>query len=249
MTAPVQTPAADPPTRPLVIIPAYNEAAHIAQVIERVRASVPEATICVINDGSKDDTGRVAAAAGAVTLNMPFNVGIGAAVQTGFLYAYRHGYAVAVRLDGDGQHPPEIIPALLEALRAGDADMIIGSRFLAAEPAAYRGSLPRRAGIRLLAWVITLLTGDPPTDPTSGLLAANHRAIAFCAHEYPHDYPEPEARVLMHRAGLRVREVPAAMRPRLGGVSSITTARSVYYMSKVLLALLLDAIRRPRWKG
>lgn len=247
--APIQTTSGDSAARVVVIIPAYNEAGHIAQIIDRVRASVPGAAVCVINDGSKDDTGRVAAAAGAITLNMPFNVGIGAAVQTGFLYAYRHDYAMAVRLDGDGQHPPEIIPALLEALQHGDADMIIGSRFLTAEPAAYRGTLPRRIGIRLLARVIGWLTGEPPTDPTSGLLAANRRAIAFCAHEYPHDYPEPEARVLMHRAGLRVREVPAAMRERLGGVSSITTARSVYYMSKVLLALLLDAIRRPRWKG
>ncbi len=247
--AAIITPAGEPPARVLVIIPAYNEAAHIAQVIARVRASVPQAAICVINDGSKDDTGRVAAAAGAITLNMPFNVGIGAAVQTGFLYAYRHNYTVAVRLDGDGQHPPEIIPTLLEALQASGADMVIGSRFLAAEPDAYRGTLPRRVGIRLLTWVIALLTGEPLTDPTSGLLAANRQAIAFCAHEYPHDYPEPEARVLMHRAGLHVREVPAAMHARLGGVSSITTARSVYYMSKVLLALLLDAIRKPRWKG
>ncbi len=230
----------------LVIIPAYNEAANIAAVVARVKEQLPAADVCVINDGSLDDTGPIAAAAGAITLNMPFNVGIGAAVQTGFLYAYRYDYPLAVRIDGDGQHPPETIPFLLAALAAGEADMVIGSRFLAAEAETYRGTLPRRIGIRVLAGVISTLTGQAVTDPTSGFLAAGRAAISFCAHEYPHDYPEPEARVLMHRAGLRVREVPVAMRERAGGVSSITAARSAYYMSKVLLALLLDTIRLPR---
>ncbi|MBN2472787.1 MAG: glycosyltransferase family 2 protein [Anaerolineae bacterium] len=237
-----------PPGGVLVIIPAYNEADNIAQVIAQVRDHAPDADICVINDGSLDGTGKAAAAAGAITLNMPFNVGIGAAVQTGFLYAYRRNYTVAVRIDGDGQHPPANIPVLIQALQASGADMVIGSRFLAATPEGYQGTLPRRIGIRLLAGVIALITGERLTDPTSGLMAANPDAIAFCAHEYPHDYPEPEARVMMHRAGLRVREIPVAMQARMGGVSSITTARSVYYMSKVLLALLLDVLRMPRWR-
>ncbi|GAB4573877.1 MAG: glycosyltransferase family 2 protein [Anaerolineae bacterium] len=249
MSAQNASPAPAPFAGVLVIIPAYNEAANIARVIADVRQHVPGADICVINDGSHDETGRLAAQAGAITLNMPFNVGIGAAVQTGFLYAYRHDYAEAVRIDGDGQHPPETIPALLEALRAGSADMVIGSRFLQADRIGYQGTLPRRIGIRLLTWVISVLTGEAPSDPTSGFMVARRSAITFLAHEYPHDYPEPEARVLMHRAGLRVQEVPVTMRERLGGVSSITSARSVYYMSKVLLALLLDAIRMPRWPG
>ena len=237
-----------PERRLLVIIPAYNEAANIASVIGQVRASLPGADVCVIDDGSTDETGRLAQAAGAITLHMPFNIGIGAAVQTGFLYAHRGGYDLAARIDGDQQHPPEAILSLLAALDTGEADMVIGSRFLAA-PGGYRGTLPRRIGIRVLAGVIGLITGQVVSDPTSGLLVAGPRAIAFCAHEYPHDYPEPEARVLMHRGGLRVREAPVSMRERMGGVSSITTARSVYYMSKVLLALLLDAIRRPRRPG
>lgn len=231
----------------LVIVPAYNEAANIAHVVAELKAALPEADICVINDGSADDTGMQAAAAGAITVNMPFNVGIGAAVQTGYLYAYRHGYREVVRVDGDGQHPPEAIPALLEALRAGDADIVIGSRFMTADRAGYQGTLPRRVGIRVLTSVIGMVTGTPPSDPTSGFMASRPRAIAFCAHEYPHDYPEPELRVLMHRAGLLIDEVPVTMRERLGGVSSITTWRSVYYMSKVVLALLLDALRMPRW--
>ena len=248
MNAPsLPTPPGAPFVGVLIIIPAFNEAQNIAQVVAQVRAHVPGADVCVINDGSIDDTGRAARAAGAITLDMPFNVGIGAAVQTGFLYAYRYDYAEAVRIDGDGQHPPETISVLLEALRASEADMVIGSRFLVADRNGYQGTLPRRIGIRLLTGVIGLITGNPPSDPTSGFMAARRRAIAFCAHEYPHDYPEPEARVLMHRAGLHVKEVPATMRERLGGVSSITTARSVYYMSKVLLALMLDALRMPRW--
>jgi glycosyltransferase involved in cell wall biosynthesis len=242
-----------PPTQDndlLVIIPAFNESANIASVVGQVQASLPGADVCVIDDGSLDDTGDLARAAGAITLRMPFNVGIGAAVQTGFLYAHRHGYRRVVRIDGDDQHPPHVIQRLLAALAAGEADMIIGSRFLPGDEtddaSAYRGTLPRRIGIRLLTWVIHVLTGQPLTDPTSGFMAGNQAAIAFCAYEYPHDYPEPEARVLMHRGGIRVQEVPVTMRERAGGVSSITTARSVYYMSKVLLALLLDALRMPR---
>lgn len=241
-------PSSTPERRLLVIIPAYNEAANIASVVGQVRASLPGADVCVIDDGSTDDTGPIARAAGAIALTLPFNVGIGAAVQTGFLYAYRHGYDLAARIDGDQQHPPEAIRALLDVLDAGQADMVIGSRFLVAS-GGYRGTLPRRIGIRVLAGVIGLITGQVVSDPTSGFLVANRRAIAFCAHEYPHDYPEPEARVLMHRGGLRVQEAPVTMRERGGGVSSITTARSVYYMSKVLLALLLDAIRMPRQPG
>ncbi len=237
-------PGQDAAFRVLVIIPAYNEAANIARVVEQVRQHVPGADVCVIDDGSTDDTAAIARSAGAVTLHMPFNIGIGAAVQTGFLYACRQGYDLAVRIDGDDQHPPAAIPPLIAALLRSDADMIIGSRFLA-EGGGYRGTLPRRIGIRLLARVIGAITGEVVTDPTSGFLVANRRAIAFCAREYPYDYPEPEARVLMYRGGVRVQEAPVIMRERGGGVSSITSLRSVYYMSKVLLALLLDVLRAP----
>ena len=175
---------------------------------------------------------------------MPYNVGVGAAVQTGLLFAHRHHYDLLVRIDGDDQHPPDLIPPLIEALHHTGADVIIGSRFLVAGQTGYRGTLPRRIGIRLLSAVIGAITGDAPTDPTSGFMVANQAAIAYCARRYPHDYPEPEARVMMHRGGLDVREAPVTMRERGGGVSSITPLGSIYYMSRVLLALGLDAIRR-----
>jgi len=226
----------------VVIIPAYNEAASVGRVVAQVRAVLPAADVCVIDDGSSDATGAAATAAGAITLHHPYNLGIGTAVQTGFLYAYRRGYDVAIRVDADGQHPPDLLPALLRALDDNGADMIVGSRFLE-DRGGYRGTLPRRIGIRVLAGVIGAITGQIVSDPTSGFYAANRRAIAFCAHAYPHDYPEPEARVWLHRAGLIVHETPVMMRERAGGVSSITTLRSIYYMLKVLLALALDALR------
>ena len=240
-----ETQPPDTPPKTLVIIPAYNEAGNIADVIAQVRASVPAADVCVIDDGSADGTGAAARQAGAITLRLPYNLGIGAAVQTGFLYAHRQGYDLAVRIDGDGQHPPDLIPALIDNLRKSGADMVIGSRFLAGGD-GYRSTLSRRLGIRLLAATIRLITGQVATDPTSGFLVANRRAIAFCAYEYPHDYPEPEARVLMHKGRLHVREVPVTMRERASGTSSITTLRAAYYMTKVLLAVLLDALRMPR---
>lgn len=228
----------------LVIIPAYNEAANIAQVVTQVKGNVPGADVCVIDDGSTDHTASIAATAGAITLKQPYNLGIGATVQTGFMYAHRQGYDVVVRIDADNQHPPELIPGLLRELAQRDVDMVIGSRFLE-NRGGYRGTLPRRIGIRMLSGLVGMIIGQPVTDPTSGFYAANKQAIAFCARAYPHDYPEPEARVWMHRAGLRVQEVAVIMRERAGGASSITTVGSAYYMIKVLLALMLDVLRAP----
>lgn len=226
----------------LVIIPALNEEDSIAYVIDLIHQHAPWADIAVINDGSSDRTGAIAEACGAIALHMPYNVGIGAAVQTGFLYASERDYDVTVQTDGDGQHPPSEIPGLVETLMRSDADIIIGSRFL--EDRGYRAPTPRRIGIIILARIISWVTGQRCTDPTSGFRASNRRTIRLCSRLYPHDYPEPEAIVMLHRAGLRVREVPVAMSARYGGRSSITPLRSGVYMVKVILAILIGLLRR-----
>jgi hypothetical protein len=229
--------------RTLVIIPALNEADSIAHVIGQIREHAPWADVAVINDGSTDDTAAIAKACGAVVLSVPYNVGIGTAVQTGFLYAARHGYAVTVQNDGDGQHNPAEIPLLVQSLIDHNADLMIGSRYI--EDRGYITPAPRRAGIVILAWIIALLTRQPITDPTSGFRASNRRTIEWCALVYPFDYPEPEAIVQLRRAGFIVREIPVTMNPRYGGKSSITPIRSAYYMIKVILAILVDMLRAP----
>lgn len=233
--------AQDSHPRTLVIIPAFNEADSIASVVASIRQQVPWADVAVINDGSTDATGPLAEAAGAAVLYLPHNVGIGASVQTGCMYADRAGYDVVVRSDGDGQHTPEDIARLLRALDEHGADVVIGSRYL--EKRGYNGSPARRAGSLILARLISAVTGQHITDPTSGFTAANRRALRLCARAYPHDYPEPEAIVTLHRAGLRIVEIPVTMRPRQGGRSSITSLRSVYYMAKVTLAILIGLLR------
>lgn len=226
----------------LVIIPALNEADSIAYVIGLIREHAPWADVVVVNDGSTDETGRIAEALGAVVLHVPYNVGIGSAVQTGLIYAARNGYEVAVQNDGDGQHNPAEIPLLVRALLDTGADLMIGSRYI--EDRGYVTPWKRRIGIRILAWIISLITGRRFTDPTSGFRASNRRTIELCARVYPYDYPEPEAIPLLHRAGLRVCEIPVTMNPRYGGKSSITALRSMYYMIKVILAILVGLLRK-----
>jgi glycosyltransferase involved in cell wall biosynthesis len=230
-------------TKLLVIIPAYNEQESVRRVIKRVRQSVPQADILVVDDGSSDGTAVVAMEEGVFVASLLHNLGIGAAVQTGYIFAFEKGYDVAVRVDGDGQHDPAEIPRLMSALWEGDADVVVGSRFLTDQ--GFQTSFARRLGIVILARLIALVTGQSVTDPTSGFLAAGHDATRFFAKEYPHDYPEPEGRVLLRRAGFKVKEVPVSMSPRLGGRSSITTVRSFYYMAKVTLAILIGLLRKP----
>jgi glycosyltransferase involved in cell wall biosynthesis len=233
--------ADSPFPRTLVIIPALNESGTIARVVGQVRQHAPWADICVVNDGSTDATGQNAEIAGVTVLHLPFNVGIGAAVQTGFIYAEQCGYEVVVRNDGDGQHGPQDICNIVRALQEQGLDMVIGSRYL--EDRGYITSLARRLGIVLLARLISLIVGQRITDPTSGFSAFNRRTIELCAHLYPHDYPEPEAVVMLHRAGLRFREIPVTMLPRTAGQSSITPLLSLYYMFKVILAILVGLLR------
>ncbi|HEM62606.1 MAG TPA: glycosyltransferase family 2 protein, partial [Chloroflexi bacterium] len=207
------------PTRLLVIIPAYNEGESLGRVVAQVQTHVPSADILVIDDGSSDNTPVVARDAGALVLSLPQNLGIGAATQTGYIFAHEMGYDVVVRIDADGQHHPAEIPKLLSALSEDSVRVAIGSRFL--HGGSHATSLARRLGIRILANLISTITGQQVTDPTSGFQVLHREALALCARYFPHDYPEPESRVLMHRAGLQVKEIPVSVGPRLAGRSSI----------------------------
>jgi glycosyltransferase involved in cell wall biosynthesis len=228
--------------RSLAILPAYNEEASVSSVIRELRAVEPEFELLVIDDGSADRTAQVAEAAGARVISLPYNLGIGGAVQTGLLYARDHGFDLAVQVDADGQHDPSEIGRLLEPILEGRADMVVGTRF--AEGGGYRGTRLRRIGIHIFSGVVSLLVRARVTDTTSGFRAMNREAIRLFASDYPHDYPEVEATVLLVRHRLRMVEVPVQMRVRETGASSITALRSGYYMIKVLLALFIGLFRR-----
>jgi glycosyltransferase involved in cell wall biosynthesis len=232
-----------PERRRLAIVPARNEEAAVGGVVEELRRFDPLLDVVVIDDGSADATAEVAAAAGAAVVRLPFNLGIGGAVQTGFKYALEHGHEVVLRLDGDGQHDPRELPNLLAPLERGEADVVVGSRF-ADGNGDYKPPLARRAGIRWFARLVSLLTRQKLTDTTSGFQAVNERAIRLFAADYPHDYPEVEAAVMVVRHRLRILEVPVRMRGRETGESSITTLRSFYYAIKVTLALFVGIFRR-----
>jgi glycosyltransferase involved in cell wall biosynthesis len=228
--------------RRLAIVPAYNEAGSIASVVREIRTADPGFEILVVDDHSTDGTSRLAAEAGARVVRLPFNLGIGGAVQTGYQYALEHGFELAVQVDGDGQHDPTEISTLLEPIIDGRADMVVGSRFIG-DP-HYRSTLGRRIGIRIFAALVSLIVRQRVTDTTSGFRAVNRVGIRLFAADYPHDYPEVEATVLVFRHRLRMVEVPVRMRERASGSSSITFARSIYYMFKVTLALFMGLFRR-----
>jgi glycosyltransferase involved in cell wall biosynthesis len=229
--------------RRVAIVPALNEEHALPAVIDELRAFDPGMDVVVVDDGSVDRTAAVAAAKGARVLRLPFNLGIGGAVQTGFRYAFENGYDLAVRVDGDGQHDPSQLGRLIAPVLAGETDVAVGSRF-AADADGYRSSRTRRIGIRLLARIVSRIVGQRVTDTTSGFQALNRHGIALFARDYPHDYPEVEATVMAFRHRLRLCEVPVVMRERGGGRSSITSLRSVYYMVKVLLAIFVGLFRR-----
>ena len=228
--------------RRVAIVPAYNEEASIARVVDELRAFDAGLEVVVIDDASTDRTADAARARGAHVVQLPFNLGIGGAVQTGFRYAWERGFDIAVRVDGDGQHDPGELAAVVAPVLADEADIAVGSRFIGG--AGYRSSRPRRVGIRLLAWIVSALTRQRITDPTSGFQAANRLGIRLFAADYPHDYPEAEATVMVFKHRLRLREVPVRMRARESGRSSITAVRSVYYLVKVVLAIVVAIFRR-----
>ena len=228
----------------IAIVPAYNEEESVPRVIEEIRAFDPSFDIVVVDDGSADGTTAAAARAGAHVVRLPFNLGIGGAVQTGFRYAHENGFKLAVRIDGDGQHDPAQLGVLLGPVLAGEADIVVGSRF-AGDKDGYQslGHAPRW-GSRSSRRRCRCFVGRRVTDPTSGFQALNHKAIALFAADYPHDYPEVEAALMVHKHKLRMIEVPVQMRERAAGQSSIGALASVYYMVKVMLALFVGLFRK-----
>ena len=229
--------------RCLAIIPAFNEAGAVGDVVREIQQVQPEVAIVVVDDGSSDATASVAAEAGAVVLRLPFNLGIGGAVQSGFVYARDHGYDYMVQVDGDGQHDPGELTKLVDELEAdAELDMVCGSRFVT--DTGYLAPISRRTGIHIFAFLLSVIVGQRVTDPTSGFRLFNRRAIELFARDYPHDYPEVEAVLMLHHHRLRMREVPVVMFARGGGVSSISSGKSAYYMIKVLLAIFVGLLRR-----
>jgi glycosyltransferase involved in cell wall biosynthesis len=229
--------------RVLIIVPAYNETATIAAVLDALRLHCPNYSVLVIDDGSTDDTGHlVASVPGVELIQLPYNLGIGGAVQTGYRYALREGFDIAVQCDADGQHPVEDIPRLVAKLEEGIADMVIGSRYVASTQ--YVPSLYRRIGKSLLSRLVNAIAGGGITDTTSGFRAMNRDVLRVFAKHYPDDYPEAEALIILYKAGLKAIEVPVEMHARQGGITSISPVKAAYYIVKVSIAILVDLFRR-----
>lgn len=235
-------------TRTRLIIPCYNEEQSIPALLSRIKnLNQDNLASTVIDDGSTDSTRELVKVSKQVNLiSLPFNLGVGAAVQTGLKYSFLQKDDFAIKLDGDGQHPPENIEKILLPLMAGDCDIVIGSRFLEKNPQGFQSTFMRRLGISFLQKLCYFLTKTQISDPTSGFRAYNKRAIEFMAEHYPSfDYPEPEEIILAIKNGLRVKEVQVQMEPRKFGESSISSVYSVYYMIKVSLAMLFIYLRQP----
>jgi glycosyltransferase involved in cell wall biosynthesis len=228
----------------LAVVPAYNEQATVSRVVEALHREAPEFDVLVIDDGSTDSTSERAQASGARVLRLPFNLGIGGAAQAGFVYAEENGYDYMAQVDGDGQHDPAELAKLTDAIREAGVDMVCGSRFLSADM-KYPAPISRRTGIHIFAFLLSRFVRQPVSDPTSGFRLYNRRAIRLFASDYPHDYPEVEAVLMLHHHQLTMREVPVRMMERGGGRSSIGgTGKSFYYMVKVLLALFVGMGRK-----
>ncbi len=222
----------------LIIIPAYNEAQSIGRVIADIKKHLVVADILVVNDGSTDFTAKVAFSKGVLVIDLPINLGIGAAMQTGFIYAQETGYDIVIQCDGDGQHPPYQIKNIITPLIEGKADIVVGSRFVS--KVTYRSSVPRQIGIWMFSKIVTFLIKTKLTDTTCGFRAFNNKAISIFAVEYPYDYPEVEALILAYKNRLKVMEVPIRIYRRKHGFSSIGFIDSFHYTFKVLLAILIS---------
>lgn len=227
--------------RILIIIPAYNEEKSIPKVIEKIFDCMPESDIMVINDGSKDNTALAALNSGAKVINLPFNLGIGGAMQTGFLFAKRHNYDIAIQIDGDGQHNPEYVEELIKPIIDGEADMVIGSRFV--NETKYRSSFFRKIGIVFFSGLVSFLIDQKIADTTSGFRAVNKKVINYFSEHYPTDYPEVDVLIKLYKNKFKITEIPVEMNQRMNGKSSITPIRSIYYMVKVSLSVLLEYMR------
>nr|WP_207789351.1 glycosyltransferase family 2 protein [Neobacillus terrae] len=225
----------------LAIVPAFNEEEGLKQLAVKFK-NIDLVDILVINDCSNDHTSALGKKLGFNVIDLPCNLGIGGAVQTGYRYAWEHGYDIAIQVDGDGQHNPAYINDLIRSIKEGTADLVIGSRYLKKE--GFQSTSLRRAGIRYLSFLINLLEKKRITDPTSGFRACNRKVIEQFSIRYPHDYPEPESIAYLLRNNFRIKEVPVIMNERIGGKSSITSFQSVYYMIKVSLAIFIDSLRK-----
>ena len=230
----------------LAVVPAYNEAPTVGGVVRSLHDHAPHFDVLVVDDGSTDRTADLAERAGARVLRLPFNLGIGGAVQAGFVFARENGYRYLVQVDADGQHDPLEIRRLEAAMDSDpQVDMVCGSRFLTSDY-RYPAPVSRRTGIHIFAYILSRVVGQRVSDPTSGFRLYNRQAIDLFARDYPHDYPEVEAVLMVHFHRLRMREIPVRMYLRGGGVSTITSGKSVYYMIKVLLAIVVGLVRaRP----
>lgn len=228
--------------RVLIIIPAYNESESIGSVLDELQSRYPEYDVLVIDDGSRDRTKDVVANHENVRLVvLPYNLGIGAAMQTGYCFAHAGGYDIAVQCDADGQHPIGEIPRIVGELRSGSADLVIGSRYVA--ETSYRPTFFRRIGKSLMSRMVDAAVGGGITDTTSGFRAANRKVIDVFVRHYPEDYPEAESLVILHKAGLKAAEIPVEMNERQGGRSSISPLKAAYYMVKVALAIFVSLFR------
>jgi glycosyltransferase involved in cell wall biosynthesis len=227
----------------LVVIPALNEEEQIATVVQQVTEQVPEAQILVVNDGSSDRTEQKALACGAKVLSHPFNMGYGVALQTGYKYAWKYGFDYVLQMDGDGQHDAQYLRVLLAEVKEGKVDVVIGSRFL--REGGYHVPLLRRMGMLLFGFIASRVSGQKITDPTSGYQALGRRVIEFYTRDaFPGDYPDADVLVMLHRAGLRVQEVPVAMRPNSNGRSMHSGLKPLYYIYKMLLSIALNLMRK-----
>jgi len=226
----------------LVIVPAYNEECCVESVIEDISCHFPSGDILVVNDGSGDMTSDIARNLEARVIDLPYNLGIGGAMQTGFLYALHEGYDAALQFDADGQHHADQIEKILKPFLSGSADLVVGSRFLS--EGGFTSSVQRRIGSKILSFVVSAIVGIRITDTTSGFRVYGRKTLEFFSSNYPEDYPEVESFVLAHKKGLRIVEVPSEIGPRTGGKSSITFSQAGYYMVKVMLAILVDLMKR-----
>ena len=238
----------------LVLIPAFNEEVNIAFVVNEARevlqplyGAVP---VLVVDDCSADSTAGLAKGSGAEVLKLPYHLGLGGGVQAGYRWAYEMGFDTVVRIDGDGQHDPRFIPRLIEALQTNDVQMVIGSRFAHRETNHIHTSFARKWGIRLFRALLRPILGQEVRDPTSGFVAVNHQALEVFSGSFPLEYPEIEALVVLQRRAFRFLEVPVTMRPRHGGVSTITAPKALYYLLHVLLGVIVNILRfqRDRWR-
>lgn len=233
----------------LAIVPAYNEEMNIVHVVQSIRdvqdlLSDAQLDIVVVNDGSTDHTLQAVESTDAIVIDLPYNLGIGGAVQTGFRYAMENEYEIAIQVDGDGQHDPMFIPDIIAPIVAGSHDVVIGSRFLDTSRAGFQSTFTRRIGIKMFEWINSIIIRQKITDNTSGYRAFNKKTITLLAKEYPADYPEPETVILLGLRKFRIAEIPVLMKERQGGKSSIRSWISGYYMIKVLLAIFVNIFKK-----